>query len=48
MKTEYKIASAFSGWGLARNVNKLLAQGYQLQGGVCRTWGGFYQALVKI
>ena len=47
MQTEYKIASGFTAWGLARKVNKLLAQGYELQGGVCRTWGGYFQAATK-
>lgn len=45
MKTEYIVATAFTAWGLARRVNKLLAQGYKLEGGICRTWGGYFQAL---
>jgi hypothetical protein len=45
--TDYKILSAYTTWGLQKDVKKLLAQWYTPQGGIFKSWGIYYQAMVK-
>lgn len=43
MKTEFIIVRDFSAWGITKKINKLLAEGWVLQGGICKAWGNFFQ-----
>lgn len=44
---DYKILSAYSAWGLAKQVKKHLENGYQPQGWIFKAWGRYYQAIIK-
>jgi hypothetical protein len=45
---KYQIVSAKGKSGLEANVNSLLADGWQLAGGVAADAGWFYQAMTKV
>lgn len=46
---EYKVVSKMTLRGLEKEVNRLLKDGWQLQGGFCRSesTGNSYQAMIK-
>lgn len=43
----YRIEKTMTIWWMQRKATELMLQGWQVQGGVIKSWGLYYQAFVK-